>query len=220
MKTWKYGLVIIWVSSLMLSSTIVSADAITDGQNDVIKSQTGISTYQTKQTKPDVDVKQITCTITNDTVALELEIYGTIQQISPYMYYAAVNTTDYQYIIIMNNGGASTFVIDLVSPGSFSDNPELIVGEHTMSAVFETHGDTTILDIFGYAKYSNIYISPDIYQDWAPDIRNPLYDIINQGEDNGIGGNGDTTLPRTPGFEVLIVIAAIVFTFILIKKRK
>jgi hypothetical protein len=207
---------------LVLSSGVVSAQTISDGQNDVIKSQLGSSTFQTKQTKPDVDVKQITCTITGDNLTLELEIYGTIQQISPYTYYAAVNTTDYQYIIIMGDGRASTFVTDPAGSDYFLDNPELVVGEHTISAVFETHGNATIVEIFGYAKYSSIYISPDMYQDWAPDSRGPKGSFDTGGDDTG--GTDDagknTSKPSTPGFEAIAAIAAIGIAFILLKRRR
>ena len=217
MKSWKYGIIILCVSMLVLSSGVVSAQTISDGQNDVIKSQSGSSTFQTKQTKPDVDVKQITCTVAGDTLTLELEIYGTIQQISPYTYYAAVNTTDYQYIIIMGDGHASTFVTDPAGSDYFLDNPELVVGEHTISAVFETHGNATIVEIFGYAKYSNIYISPDMYQDWVPDSRGPKGSFDTGGTDDA---GKTTSKPSTPGFEAIAAIAAIGIAFILLKRRK
>jgi hypothetical protein len=214
MKFWNYGIIITCVSMLVLSSGVVSAQTISDGQNDVIKSQMG-SSFQTKQTKPDVDVKQITCTITGDTLTLELEIYGTIQQISPYTYYAAVNTTDYQYIIIMGDGRASTIVADPAGSDYFLDNPEPVVGEHTISAVFETHGNATIVEIFGYAKYSSISISPDMYQDWAPDSRGPEVSF-----DTGGDASKTTSNPSTPGFEAIAAIAAIGIAFILLKRRK
>jgi len=217
MRFCKYGIITVCVSMLVLFSGVVSAQTISDDQNDVIKSQSGSSTFQTKQTKPDVDVKQITCTITNDTLTLELEIYGTIQQISPYMYYAAVNTTDYQYTIIMNDGAASTFVIDPVDFEPVSDNPKLVVGEHTISAVFETQGDATIEEIFGYAKYSNIYISPDMYQDWAPDSRGPVGSFDTGGTDDA---GKTTSKPSTPGFEAIAAIAAIGIASFLLKRRK
>jgi hypothetical protein len=214
MTFWKYGIIIVCVSMLVLSSGVVSAQTISDGQNDVIKSQMG-SSFQTKQTKPDVDVKQITCTITNDTLTLELEIYGTIQQISPYTYYAAVNTTDYQYIIIMGDGHASTIVADPAGSDYFLDNPEPVVGEHTISAVFETHGNATIVEIFGYAKYSSISISPDMYQDWAPDSRGPEVSFDTDGD-----ASKTTSNPGTPGFEAIAAIAAMGIAFILLKRRK
>jgi hypothetical protein len=217
MRFWKYGIIILCVSMLVLSSGVVSAQTISDDQNDVIKSQSGSSTFQTKQTKPDVDVKQITCTVAGETLTLELEIYGNIQQISPYMYYAAVNTTDYQYIIIMGDGQPSTFVTGPAGSDHISDNPKLVVGEHTISAVFKTHGNATIVEIFGYAKFSNIYISPDMYQDWAPDSRGPKGSFDTGGTDDA---GKTTSKPSTPGFEAIVAITAIGVAFILLKRRK
>jgi len=228
MKLWKYSILIVSVSMLVLSSGVASAQTITDGQNDVIKS-TGGATFQTGQSKPDVDVKQITCTIDGTTLTLELEIYGTIQQANPYAYFATVETTDFQYDISMFYGDGSADVSDNAGSDYLPDNPELVVGEHTMSAVFEIQGDATIVEIFGHATYQ----VTEMLQDWAPDSRNPLYSEIGDTGDNDTGGNdtgddgndnggnnGNTSKPSTPGFEAIAVIAAVGLALILLKRRK
>jgi hypothetical protein len=228
MKLWKYSILIVSVSMLVLSSSVVSAQTVTDGQNDVIKSQSGSSSFQTKQTKPDIDIKQISCTIADNTLTLELEIYGTIQQMSPYAYFATVITTDFQYDISMFDGDGSADVSDKAGSDYLPDTPELVVGENTMSAMFEIQGDATIVEIFGHATY----IAPEMYQDWAPDSRGPegSFDTGGTGGTggtNGTGGtggtdgtNGDNQKKGTPGFEAVAVIAAVGVALILIKRRK
>jgi len=244
MKTWKYGIILMCVSMLVLSSAVVSAETITDGQNDVIKS-TGGGTYLSGQTSPEVDIKEITCTIEGTTLTLELEMYGDIQLVSPYAYYVTVETTDFQYSINIFDGSPGASVFDNAGSDYLPDEPEPTIDGTTISAVFETQGDVTIEEIFGHAEY----LVQEMLQDWAPDSRNPLYDFINGdddtggddtggddtggddtggddtgGDDTGDEGNGDDdtvqTPPRTPGFETLIMIAAISLAFILIKRRK
>jgi hypothetical protein len=144
---------------------------VPDGQNDVLKSIEGTCNFTGNQSKPDIDVKQITCTIEGTTLTLELEIWddGTIQQVAPYAYYATVNTTDFRYSLGMYRGSDLNMVQPNTGDEYLPDEPELVIGEHTLSAVFEIQGNSTITEIFGHAEY----IAPEMYQDWAPDSRGP-----------------------------------------------
>ena len=98
--------------------------------------------------------------------------------------------------------------------------------------MFETQGDTTIEEIFGWATF----IHDPVYQDWAPDSRGPEGSFDTGGDDTGsndtggddtgaddTGGDdtsGDTQKPGTPGFELIAVIAAVGIALILLKRRK
>lgn len=217
---------------LVLSSAVVSAETetIKDGQNDVIKA-TG-ATFQTGQTMNEIDVKQITCTIEGTTLTLEYEIVGTFQRTDDYMYYTIVKTTDFNYIVSMSDGDADTMVTGNAASDYLPDDPECVVGDHTLRAVFETQGDTTIEEIFGWATF----IHDPVYQDWAPDSRGPEGSFDTGGDDTGsddTGGDdtgdddtsgndtsGDTKKPDTPGFELIAVIAAVGIALILLKKWK
>lgn len=225
MKLWKYSIVIVCVSMLMLSSGVASAQTINDGQNDVLKTNAAGTGFLTGQSKPDIDIKQITCTISGSTLILELEIYGTIQQMSPYGYFATVITTDFQYDISMWDGDGSADVSEKAGSDYLPDDPELVIGEHTIRAVFETQGDATIVEVFGHATY---IVNP-MEQDWAPDSRGPEGSFDTGGDDTGgddTGGddtgddNNTVKKPSTPGFEAIAVIAAVGVALILLKRRK
>jgi len=233
MKIWKYVIMLVSVSMLVFCSAVVSAETetIRDGQNDVIKA-TGGATFQTGQTMNEIDVKQITCTIEGTTLTLEYEIVGTFQRTDDYMYYTIVKTSDFNYIVSMSDGDADTMITGNAGSDYLPDNPECVVGEHTLRAVFETQGDTTIEEIFGWATF----INDPVYQDWAPDSRGPEGSFDTGGDDTGgddTGGDdtgdddtsgndtsGDAKKPDTPGFQLVAVIAAVGIALILLKRRK
>ncbi len=211
---------------LMLSSGVASAQTITDGTNDVIKATEPPVTYLTGQTINEIDVKQITYTIEGTTLTLEYEIVGSFQMNGKYMYYTIVKTTDYNYIVSMSDGDADAMVTGNAAHDYEFDDPECVVGDNTLTAVFQTQGDTTIVEVFGWATF----INNPVYQDWAPDNRGPE-GSFGTGDTGGTGGTGDTggtggtggnntSGNGTPGFEAISIIAAIGLVFIILKRSK
>ena len=232
MKLWKYGIILMSLGMLVLSSGIVSAETIDDGQNDVLKANAD-GTYVRGQTMNVIDVDKITYTFSGDTLTLEYKIVGPFQQTGDYMYYMLVKTTDYNYIISMNDYGEGDAMVTGNAASEYNfDDPECVVGENTLTAVFQTQGDTTIVEVFGWATF----INTPVYTDWAPDNRGPEGSFDTGGDDTGsndtggddtgdddTGGDdtgGNTTKPSTPGFEAIAVIAAVGVALILLKRRK
>jgi hypothetical protein len=139
----------------------------------VIKSKGG-GTFLTGQTKPEIDIKQITYAIEGTTLTLELEMHGDIQLVDPYAYYVTVETIDFQYSIVITNDEASASVFDNDGSDYPYDDPEATVDGTKLSAVFELSGDYTVEEVYGHAEY----LVQEMLQDWAPDSRNPLYELI------------------------------------------
>jgi len=217
-------MILVSLSMLILSSGVVSAEIIDDGQNDVLKANAD-GTYVRGQTMNVIDVDKITCTISGDTLTLEYKIVGPFQQTGDYMYYALVKTADYNYIVSMNDYGEGDALVTGNAAHDYNfDDPECIVGDNTLTAVFQTQGDTTIVEVFGWATF----INTPVYTDWTPDSRGPEGSFDTGGDDTGgddtgaddDDNGGNITKPKTPGFEAIAVIAAVGIALILLKRRK
>jgi hypothetical protein len=222
MKVWKYGIIIVSLGMLMLSSAVVSAEIIDDGQNDVLKANAD-GTYVRGQTMNVIDVDKITYTFSGDKLTLEYKIVGPFQQTGDYMYYAIVTTTDFSYSVRMNDyGNADAMVVGTAAQDYNFEKPECVVGENTLTAEFQTQGDTTIVEAFGWATFVN---NP-VYTDWAPDSRGPEGSFGEDtsddtgSDDSGDDDEGSDNNPKTPGFELIAVIAAVGVALILLKRRK
>jgi hypothetical protein len=228
MKLWKYGLIIVGVTALMLSSGIVSAETQTldDPENDVIHLE-GIpmqgGTYtENIGDQPNIDIKSISATANGDKFMLTFEVAadGIIQSNPDYYYMYTVITSDGSTYIIQYYGGESSAIGARENPQASSIGQVSISG-NTISAEFDIIGDSTVTEFQGDCNY-NIN-EQNVYRDIAP---NSESDQDTGGDDTGGDDTGDDTNgnnekpKKTPGFEVIAVIAAIGVAFILLKRKK
>jgi hypothetical protein len=234
MKLWKYGLLIVGVSALILSNSVVAADTeiINDPENDVYYAE-GLppsATYRENVgDQPNVDIKKVSCVIEDGTLTLKLEVAsdGTIQNEidMDYSYNVVLKTSDDgMYTIMVNYAGSAGMGIGPSTPAE-SAGGELEISGNTLEMVWVFEGDATVEELYGDASYSPTENS--VYRDIAPnteDDTDPGNDDTD-GDDTGDGGDDDsgdnnTKKPGIPGFEAVAVLAAIGVAFILIERRR
>ena len=101
------------------------------------------------------------------------------------------------------------------------------ISGNTLSAVFNVMGDTTTVELWGWAAEYTNYLSQttnEWWGDWAPNSKLPFTPGTGGNTDgNNTDGNntdGNNTGTKTPGFEVIPVIAAVAIAAILLRRRR
>ncbi len=232
---------------LLVLSSFASAAAVSDPTGDVAHWRiTGTSwgwEYNVGN-KPEIDITEISYTVNGDKLTITLQIAGTIQPSGVIQYWAYLNTSDAHYWMYWSNGSGYGFAMsgDLYS-GQVNQTTDIHVTSNTLSCTFPVVGtDYSTADLWGYAAE---YVSPgntfaEWWGDWIPNEHSPWWDEQNAGGgsnpgggestsgDNNTGGseetsgeNGDQGVspPKTPGFEMPILIAAAGISFILLRKK-
>jgi len=241
MKRWIYGLVCSVVVVLIGASFTVAAETVTDPTGDVWHHpNNGVegSWSGTVTNKPNIDITQISATMSGGNFTLTLTVAGTIDKSSSSNVYYSVtcNTTDSQYHILLSNGYEQG-IQAIPSEHDVENNGVLNVSGNTLSAVFVNMGNptATIVDVWGtvtqYAQPGPGATTREYWEDWAPDSKIPFNTTQtgNQGnipgENPGNTNNGNTTGgnnagKKTPGFEILPVIAAVTISAIILRRRR
>ena len=224
MKLWKYGLLILGVSALILSSGAVSAatKTINDPENDVynidLDKPMGQQMTENIGNQPNVDIKKVSSVIADGTLTVTLELVsdGVVQHEidMDYSYNIQFTTSDGGMYIIMVNyageGGQGT------GPATPPENAggTLEISGNTLEMVWVFEGDATVTDLFADASY-------------GPTDRITYRDVAEESEDGDDDGGGavddedSSDKPKkTPGFELVAVIGAVGIALILLKRRK
>lgn len=216
---------------------MATAETITDPTGDVWhhpNNGTEGSWSGTVTNKPNIDITQISKTVKGKQLIVNLTVAGTIQYSSQVYYWAYCNTSDTSCNMYWVNGagGGSVFVQN----GGGGYNVTFTVSGNTLSAVFYIFGgSTTIVDLWGSAaEYTQLGPGATTHEwwgDWAPNTKIPFNTTQNgnpgntPGTNPGNTNNGNTTGgnnagKKTPGFEVLPVIAAVGIATILLRRRR
>ena len=233
MKLWKSSLLIMCLSALVLSSMTATAETISDPTGDVWHFDWNGGIYGFEHvSKPDVDITEVSYTVSGEQVTLTLKIAGTVSNSELIHYYAYVNTSDSTYWISWNGGEGFGMAMNEEAM-QMDMTPEVTASGNTVTAVFDIVGTfSSGIELWGWAaEYSFAGdVTEDYWQDWAPNENDPYYGQDSDNDDDTTpGDNDDDTTPGdnsntpptgTPGFEIMAVIGAIAVALIILRKRK
>jgi hypothetical protein len=227
MKLRNYSIVVISMLVLLGSCFMAAATSISDGTNDVwhyAYSGTTWSWGGNVADKPNIDITQVSTVVDQDKLTLSLSVVGTIQPSSKIWYWAYYNTTDSTYSLYWFNGTGYAFA----SNHSYGyELGNVTISGNTLNAVFDVIGDTSTVELWGWAaEYTTIgtaQTASEWWGDWAPNSKLPFTPGTGGNTDgNNTDGNnnGNNTGTKTPGFEVIPVIAAVAIAAILLRRRR
>jgi len=231
MKLYRYGLIIVGVTALMLSSGIVSAaiKTINDPENDVynidIDKPMGQQMTENIGNQPNVDIKKVSSVIADGTLTVTLELVsdGIVQHEidMDYSYNIQFTTSDGgMYIIMVNYGGEGGQGIGPATPTENAGGTLKISG-NTLEMLWVFEGDATVTDLFADASYSPT--DRITYRDVAEESEDDDDDgggAVDD-DDGAVDDEGSSDKPKkTPGFELVAVIVAVGIALILLKRRK
>ncbi len=229
MKLWKYGIVCTALCILICASYTTSAISFSDPTGDVSYGNAS-DNYREVDNRPNVDITQLSFNVKRNSITLSLTVAGGIQISEDVMYTAYINSTDTQYMMILNN---NDYIMGVSVNRSFGireyANESVAVSGDTLSAVFNLRGNTSMVTTFGLAQERALNQSVptgDLWIDNAKYAYTPNSTDTDVNTTNNTGGNntdGNTgTLPgrKTPGFELIPVIVAVTIAAILFRRRR
>jgi len=221
MKLRKSSMCLVGFAILVLSCFTASASSITDGTNDIwhwAQSGTAWSWGGNVGNKPNIDITEVSYSVNENKLTLALEVQGPIQSSEKIFYYAYYNSTDTQYTLIWTNGTGYGMAI---KEGSFDQGQNLTVTEDKISIEFNVLGDTSNVEFWAHAVEYTTLGGPTINEywgDWAPNEKF-AYDTGTPGVDETPDNDSSPPEKKTPGFEVVAVIAAVAIALILVRRR-
>ena len=222
MKLWKSSICLVGFAVLVLSCFTASASSIKDGTNDIwhwAQSGTAWSWRGNVGDKPNIDITEVSYSANENKLTLTLEVKGTIQSSEKILYYAYYNSTDTGYTLMWSNGTGYGWA---TKEGSYDEGQNLTVSEGKISVEFNVLGDTSKVDLWGYAvEYTTFggQTTNEWWGDWAPNQKF-TYDTGTPGNNETPGNDSSPPEKKTPGFEVVAVIAAVAIALILVRRRR
>jgi hypothetical protein len=228
MKLRSYGIVIISLLILLGSCFTAAATSITDGTGDVwhwANAGTTWSWVGNVGNKPNIDITEVSYKVNQDKITLSLKVSGAIQTSDKIFYWIFYNSTDTQYWLSYTNGSGSGFGIKGTDYMNITQTENVTISGGTLSVVLDVLGDTSKVELWGYAaEYTTIGSeTAEWWGDWAPNTKLPFTPGTGGNTDNTTGGDntsGNNTGTKTPGFEVLPLIAAVGIAAILLRRRR
>ena len=230
MKLKKIGIALVITIIFILSAFTAAATTITDGTGDVWHwSQTGTAWAWSGNvvTKPNIDITQLTADVNGGQFVLTMTVAGVIENTDKIGYWMFYNATGTSYWAVWTNGTGYGF-----STQTNQTMPEMAtvtVSGNTITAKFNVTSIPTAQKFWGWAaQYTGNLGSntAEWWGDWAPNSQIPFSTTPSGNPGNNTGGNpgnntgGTTTGKKTPGFEVLPVIAGIAVATILLRRRR
>jgi hypothetical protein len=231
-KLRNYGIVLISLLVLLGSCFTAAATSIDDGTSDVWHwtfTFTGGRWDGNIGNKPNIDIKEISYSVNDNKITLKMEVSGEIQNSDKIAYMVYYNTTDTTYQMSYSNGTGGGFGMNQENMDIRATENVSVSGD-TFSVVLDVIGDTSKVDLWGYAAEYSSYgdLSAEWWGDWAPNEKF-LFDTGTDGTDGTNGTDGtDGGLDdkesgsdkKTPGFELVLVLAAVAVVFIVLRKRR
>lgn len=234
-----YGVACSAVLVLIVASFTVAAETVTDPTGDVWHHpNNGIegSWSGTVANKPNIDITNISAIVNGGKLTINLTVAGTIESSSNVYYDVTCNTTDASFHINWVNGGGSSSQA-IPREHTVVYNAIFNVSGNTLRAVFAMIGNqtSTVVDVWGtaaqYAQPGPGVTTHEYWEDWAPNSKVPS-SVTSSGNTPGgnpgntTGGNtgsntsGNNASKKTPGFEILPVLAAVAIAAILLRRRR
>jgi hypothetical protein len=200
-----------------------SATSITDPINDVWHwSQTGATWSWTRniENKPNIDITTVSGTIDGVNLTLSITVAGTIQSSQKIWYEVWYNTSNVSYNMFWSNNKGLGMVMKKGGGNQLVKN--ITVSGNTLSAVFEILGNESTADLWGWAaEYTTLGANQTTHEwwgDWSPNSKIPF--SIPPGGNPGNNTGGNTTGKKTPGFELLPVVAAVAVVVVILRRRR
>jgi hypothetical protein len=229
MKLRSYGIVIVSLLILLGSCFTAAATSVSDGTGDVwhwTNTGTAWSWVGNVGNKPNVDIKEISYEVNDAKITLKLEVAGSIQTSDKVGYYLWYNSTDTVYTMTYMNGQGGAYGVKGGNFMNSSYTQNVTISGDTLSAVLDVVGDTSQVELWGMAvEYTTFRdTTAEWWGDWAPNSKLPFTPGTggntdgNNTDDNTNDGNN--TGKKTPGFEVIPVIAAVAIAAILLRRRR
>ena len=220
MKLLKYGIVCGALCMLICVSFTASALNFSDPKADVNYSN-GSDDYGEVRNKPNIDISQLAYIVKGNYVTLSLTVVGDIQISKNVVYMAYINSTDTQYSMLFNNENIIGQSMNRISRVCEYANGSVLVTGDTLSAVFNLRGNASMVEIDGLAEEGNFTESGPTGDLWMDEARFTYPTPTNNTSENNTNGNtGTSPGKKTPGFELLPVIAAVTITAILLRRRR
>jgi len=231
MKLRSYGIVMISLLVLLGSCFTAAATSISDGTSDIWHwTQTTSGATWSWQgnvgNKPNIDITEVSYVVNDNKITLSLKVSGTIQTSEKVVYWVWYNSTDATYWLSYSNGTGSGF--GMSSSGmNFTSVENVTISGNTMSVVLDALGDTSKVDLWGYAaEYTTVGdVTSEWWGDWVPNekfTQDPGSDGTDDTDDTDGSSDDDGSGSKTgtPGFELVVVLAAVVVGFLLFRKRR
>ncbi|DAC72262.1 MAG TPA: hypothetical protein DSN98_06155 [Thermoplasmata archaeon] len=231
MKMRNFGIVMISVLILLGSCFTAAATGISDGTGDVwhwAQSGTAWSWVGNVGNKPNIDITEVAYTVNGNKITLSLKVSGTIQTSDKIVYWVYYNSTDTTYWLSYSNGTGVGYGMK-GGTFNFTSADNVTVSGNTLSVVLDVLGDTSTVELWGYAfEYTTTFgdQTNEWWGDWAPNSKLPFTPPTGGTTDgnttggNTTGGNSTGGGTKTPGFEVIPVIAAVGIAAILLRRRR
>lgn len=220
---------------LLGSCFTAAATSISDGTGDVWHwSQTGAAWAWSGNvvTKPNIDITQLTADVNGGQFVLTMTVAGMIENTDKTGYWMFYNTTGTSYLVVWTNGNGYGF-----SSRPNQTMPEMAtvtVSGNTITAKFNVKSVPAAQKFWGWAAQWTGTLGSNTTEwwgDWAPNSQFPYSTTPGGNPGNNTGGNpgnntggnntsGNTTEKKTPGFEIVPVIAAVAIAAILLRRRR
>ena len=205
-------------------------------------------TYEhSTEANDNIDIKEIITSVDGTTLTITLEVYGSIDSSPDTTYTVYFNTSDSTYIFTYNTEGVAVGYsweyfadptsidpldyLNNVASGTFTADGSILTG------TIQLLGSSEATNMWAYAIDGNLAMyQVEWWGDWYPDSYfysytgyNPSEEPEDETEDetedeNQDGGTAtdDTTggSDDTPGFELIVFIAALAIALLLIKRKK
>jgi hypothetical protein len=215
----------------LLSTFSVSAES--DGTNDVwhqvwSEVDQSYSWEAYSGTKNNIDITDVSYSIQGTTATVTMTTVGDMTDTENVVYTMHLKSGETSYYMIMyTNGQGSVLGFgDFTGTVSQLENP---ISGNTFTASFEVSDPDAQYTLYGFnAEHTDIDAEHgEAWWDYAPNTYAPWYsagdgDGDGDGDGNGNGGNGDNGgngSSGTPGFEAIILIAAIGIALIIIRRK-
>ncbi len=197
---------------------LVHAEIVNDERDDIWhwKWNSVLGSYYWEKDvsiRPNIDIKEISCTIKEGQLILEMKVYGVIENSDNMFYYIYYNTTDASYMIWYSNG-TGMYVATYGSGGAYGEN--VTASGNTITATIPLVSTGEKKELWGYAQeWAGDDRSGEYWGDWAPQSTSPWY-----GSDENVNGNGSDDggdKKGIPGFE-MVLLAGIIAAILLIRR--
>ena len=221
MKLWKSSICLVGFAVLVLSCFTASAASINDGTNDIwhwAQSGTAWSWGGNVGNKPNIDITEVSYSVNENKITISLQVSGDIQTSDKVVYWVFYNSTDTQYWLSYTNGSGSGFGMKGMN---FTSEQNVTISGGKLSVVLDALGDTSKVDLWGWAvEYTTLgsQTTNEWWGDWAPNEKF-TYDTGTPGDNIPPGNDSSPPEKKTPGFEVVAVIAAVAIALIFVRRR-